>query len=339
MQGALVCSQQGRESNPAFAHLKPDLIIHLGEISGDSPVAGFLRCGAPVWRVSEDGELRDYLMELQAVFEMPEDRFFSYYAIHHAGAGNYFEAWKSADKEVRENIPDIAFSNLWISQQLAPRMPKDAELHLGILNSLRSWNLTSVNVKCVYSNVGGFGIDGCMSSLIGASLKDPFRLYFGVFGDLAFFYDLNALGSRHIQKNIRILLVNNGEGGEFSVPGNVSDFCGHRVHDFIAAKGHYGQKSLNLVKHMAADLGFKYMSATNKDEFQAVVDNFVSEGVSDSIIFECFTDVAVERKAHEDFRHIKPYEHHDVLGNGRVKAFAKSLTPPAVAGLIRKISK
>lgn len=337
VQGALVCSQRGRELNPAFAHLKPDLIIHIGEISGDSPVGGFLRCcKVPVWRVSEDGELRDYLMQLRAVFEMPEDRFFSYYATHNAGKGNYLEAWESVDKEIRSQMPDVAFSNLWLSQQLSALIPQSAELHLGILNSLRAWNLTNLQYRCVYSNVGGFGIDGCMSSLIGASLKNPSRLYFGVFGDLAFFYDLNSLGSRHIQKNIRILLVNNGEGGEFSIPGHISDVCGNRVHDFIAAKGHYGKKSPDLVKHIATDLGFKYMSASTKEDFLSLVGQFVCEEITEPIIFECFTDVAVERKALADCRGIAPYEKYSFLGHGKARALIKRVTPPALAEFIRQ---
>lgn len=54
---------------------------------------------------------------------------------------------------------------------------------------------------------GGFGIDGNMSSLLGASLIDPQKICFCILGDLAFFYDMNVLGNRHVGKNIRILLV------------------------------------------------------------------------------------------------------------------------------------
>ena len=167
-------------------------------------------------------------------------------------------------------------------------------------------------------------------------MKNPSRLYFGVFGDLAFFYDLNSLGSRHIQKNIRILLVNNGEGGEFSIPGHISDVCGNRVHDFIAAKGHYGKKSPDLVKHIATDLGFKYMSASTKEDFLSLVGQFVCEEITEPIIFECFTDVAVERKALADCRGIAPYEKYSFLGHGKARALIKRVTPPALAEFIRQ---
>ncbi|MFW2168186.1 2-succinyl-5-enolpyruvyl-6-hydroxy-3-cyclohexene-1-carboxylate synthase, partial [Enterobacter cloacae complex sp.6722794] len=89
-------------------------------------------------------------------------------------------------------------------------------IHFGILNSLRTWNFYDLpNTVTSFSNVGGFGIDGGVSTLLGASLANPNKLYYGVIGDLAFFYDLNAIGNRHTANNLRILLVNNGKGTEF----------------------------------------------------------------------------------------------------------------------------
>ena len=46
-----------------------------------------------------------------------------------------------------------------------------------------------------------------MSSLIGASLVTPNKLFFGIFGDLSFFYDMNVLGNRHVGNNVRISRV------------------------------------------------------------------------------------------------------------------------------------
>ena len=68
-----------------------------------------------------------------------------------------------------------------------------------------------------FCNTGGFGIDGIMSSFIGASFMTKNKLYFCVIGDLAFFYDMNVLGNRHIKSNIRIMLINNGKGTEFRI--------------------------------------------------------------------------------------------------------------------------
>ena len=88
------------------------------------------------------------------------------------------------------------------------------------------------------SNVGGFGIDGCVSTLIGASLADPSALHICVTGDLAFFYDMNSLGNRHVGSNVRILLVNNNVGMTFKHTNHFAHTFGHEADEFIAAGGH-----------------------------------------------------------------------------------------------------
>ena len=68
-------------------------------------------------------------------------------------------------------------------------------LFLGILNTLRTWNYFDIpDTVYGYSNTGGFGIDGYISSFVGASLVHLDKLYFCVAGDLSFFYDMNVLG-------------------------------------------------------------------------------------------------------------------------------------------------
>ena len=75
----------------------------------------------------------------------------------------------------------MPFSNIWVASRMAAKIPDGAVLHLGILNSLRAWNLFETPVSVLgYSNTGGFGIDGCMSSLLGASFANREKLYFGV---------------------------------------------------------------------------------------------------------------------------------------------------------------
>ena len=41
-----------------------DILIHMGEISGDYPVMGKFNIKGEVWRLSEDGELRDYFKKV-----------------------------------------------------------------------------------------------------------------------------------------------------------------------------------------------------------------------------------------------------------------------------------
>ena len=274
-----------------------DVLIHIGEISGDYYSWGIT--AKQVWRVSEDGEIRDSFRKLRYVFEMPECYFFRHYSTSATQNDAFLKLCRENYKAVYKHLPELPFSNIWIAQQLSSRLPENSVLHLGILNTLRSWNFfeipSSVQSFC---NVGGFGIDGDMSSLIGASLAHPEKLYFGILGDLAFFYDINVMGNHHVGKNVRIMLINNGRGTEFRNYNHMGSMFGDDADAYIAAAGHYGNKSEELVRHYAADLGFEYMSASSKEEFEAVCPHFVTAGVTDKpMLFEVFTDSRDESDA------------------------------------------
>ena len=70
-----------------------------------------------------------------------------------------------------------------------------------------------------YCNRGVNGIEGSLSTAAGMSLamhseSNPKKV-FCVIGDLSFFYDENALWQQQLTGNLRILLLNNQEGGIF----------------------------------------------------------------------------------------------------------------------------
>lgn len=289
-------STQGKAYNDLF---KPELMIHIGTVSGSSAIF------APktTWRVNPDGIVRDTFGNLEAVFQMEELTFFNAYnrLKEDTGRTNFWETWSKEEKHLSAmlNLDEIPFSNIWTAGVLSKKLPAGCALHLGILNSLRSWNFFEVDESINgYSNTGGFGIDGVMSTLIGASLANPQKLYFGVLGDLAFFYDLNSLGNHNVGENLRILLINNGVGTEFKNYNHRAAQFGEAADAFMAARGHFGNKSPELVRHYAESLGLKYLCASDKKEFLANADEFINPEVGNqSIIFEVFTDSINESEA------------------------------------------
>jgi 2-succinyl-5-enolpyruvyl-6-hydroxy-3-cyclohexene-1-carboxylate synthase len=95
-----------------------------------------------VWRVSEDGEIRDTFRKLRYVFEMPERNFFEYYSKGEPSQpDSYITQLSTQIKELKESIPELPFSNIWIASQIAHRIPEGSTIYLGILNSLRSMEL------------------------------------------------------------------------------------------------------------------------------------------------------------------------------------------------------
>lgn len=311
----------------------PDIEIELGGI------AGIFRMPAKsIWRICEDGEIRDPQKKLDKVFYMKELSFFEKYneLKQVTSEMTYYRRCKEKLEEIRMKVPkDLPFSNLYVASKLAPVIPENSVVHFGILSSLRSWNYFDIDnsIRC-YSNIGGYGIDGCVSSLIGASLIHPDKLYFGAVGDLAFFYDLNSLGNREIKNNVRILLINNGMGGEFKNYFSAAYDFGEESSPYICAEGHYGNKSKDLVKHYAEDLGFEYISAANKKEFEDNYRTFVNLEITDKpILFEVFTD------AHDDTEALRKINSIEEKAGSGVKKMIKGIIGQDTVNRIKKVIK
>lgn len=278
-----------------------DLLIHIGYVSH---VIGLKP--KEIWRVNEDGELRDTFKHLTAVFATDELSFFKHYATDVMQDMSLYKEYSEQDDKLRDLIQELPFSNLWIANRIAPKLPSGSTLHLGIRNSLRSYDYFKIpeNVS-VFSNTGGFGIDGGISSLIGASFIHPDKLYFGVFGDLLFFYDMNSIGNRDINTNLRIMVVNNGLGQEFKNYSCGAARFGEEVDSYVAARGHYGNKSSIVIKSYADSLGFKYLTASNKEEFENCIAEFIDPRIGNHpILFEIFTKSENENKALEQITNL-----------------------------------
>ncbi len=302
---ALLIMQQGINTEL----FEPDVLIHIGTVAGFG--SGAMIKAKEVWRVHPDGEIRDTWRKLTKVFEMEEVEFFQKYNVisnDEKKNMNYYEELSLAYDKLSGKIPELPFSNPWIAMQSIPYLPAHCELHLGILNSLRSWSLFAIDRNKeidVYSNTGGFGIDGMVSALLGSSLVCPDKIYIGVIGDLAFFYDMNALGNRHVGRNIRLMVVNNGKGTEFTNYNHPASNFGKDAEPYMAAAGHYGNKSPMLVRHYAEDLGFEYMSASTKEEYMQHIETFFGDKLTDKpMLFEVFTNSEEESAALETLFHM-----------------------------------
>ena len=271
-----------------------------------------------VWRISEDGEVRYRFNRLDYLFDLDENTFFSHYLniANHVNI-DYYESYQKIYDSLLNKIPELPLSHLFIAQRLANALPENAVVHIAIMNALRSWNIfeTSplIRTNC---NVGGFGIDGCMSSMIGASLLHPDKIYYCFIGDLAFFYDMNSLGNRHIGPNIRIILVNDNGGTEF----RHSQWNQYEVgvDDYIAGAGHFGDQSKTLVKGFAESLGFNYIPVHNKKDFEEALPTLLSPKVAEHpLIMEIFTTPQNQSNAWETIINLAPVENklaHDFSG-------------------------
>ncbi len=314
-----------------------DLLIDIGEVSS----AKFNLNPKVVWRISLDGKLRDIFKRLNNMFQVSELEFFRHYNSLKSEdvTTDFYEQCINEQSEIFENVPELPFSNFWMAQQSSMSLPENSVLHLGIRNSLRAWSFFEIPKSVLsYSNVGGFGIDGCTSAAIGASLADKNKLVFLVVGDLAFFYDLNSLGNRHIGNNLRILLVNNGMGAEFKFKKSPCSVFGEETNTYLAAAEHYGNKSPELVKCYAENLGFRYMSASTKTEYMAIAKEFFSPNIQEKpIVFETFVMQEDEVQALEMLENIIAPDYED--NGSTIKTVAKKIVGEKGVQFIRHLRK
>lgn len=276
-----------------------DVMIYIGYVSAS------VCKGKQMWRVNSDGEIRDPFRRISKVFQMSEEQFFNAYVeIDIVGKTDHIEYRGSLQNEYQKlltSIPELPFSNIWVAQHMAPYIPENSVVHFGILNSFRSWNnFVLPDSVSTYCNTGGFGIDGGVSSLVGSAMVTPEIIHFGFFGDLLFYYDMNSIGNRDISSNLRILVINNGLGQEFKNYSSFGALFGEDTDAFIAARGHFNNRATPLLECYAECLGFEYMAASNKSEFENVYKRFVTpEQTEKPMFFEVFTETEDESEALE----------------------------------------
>ena len=297
--GAILGGQKKYLSEAA----KAELMIGIGDITGSYEMSDLAPKAKMFWRVAEDGVIRDMSHSLSSMYYMRESDFFSKYSLlkKQDSDMSFYNTCKDDYESLKKMIPDnLPFSNIWIAKELAHQIPMNSVMHFAILNSLRSWNFFEIpNSVNGFACTGGFGIDGGISAMMGASLCNKNKLYYGVVGDLSFFYDMNVLGNHHIGNNVRLLIVNNGKGMEFrNFIHPASKYDNDIVDPYISAGGHFGNKSSVLVKHFAEDLGYEYLSASTIDEFNSVKDKFINPNIGEKpIVFEVFTNQDDENSA------------------------------------------
>ncbi|MCK4746039.1 MAG: 2-succinyl-5-enolpyruvyl-6-hydroxy-3-cyclohexene-1-carboxylic-acid synthase, partial [Bacteroidales bacterium] len=132
-----------------------------------------------------------------------------------AGGGfsnSYLNSWKSAEERImalaREKLENLPFGNLSAIHMIVSRVPSGTVMHLGNSATIRYSQLTPMRKDLLYySNRGTSGIDGCVSSAVGAALVSE-KMHLLVLGDLSFVYDSNALWNKDFPDNLKIVVMN-----------------------------------------------------------------------------------------------------------------------------------
>jgi 2-succinyl-5-enolpyruvyl-6-hydroxy-3-cyclohexene-1-carboxylate synthase len=114
-------------------------------------------------------------------------------------------------------MKQAAWSDLQAFDIIQAKLPSGSDIQMGNSSAVRYLLLNDTRRDLRYfGNRGVAGIDGCTSTAVGAAHTSG-MLTTLISGDIAFFYDSNALWNNLNKKNLRIIVVNNGGGGIFRI--------------------------------------------------------------------------------------------------------------------------
>ena len=291
---------------------RPDFVLYIGDTIVSKRTRQFLRqAQAETCLLTADaGVLSDPLMSLTQVVEYCDDRHLNAILMSLADATN-----PSADGKTASTLSEAArnraeFRQLWndalaeAGRQIADFEPKysqmaavkyfeeqledmDYPLHIHYANS------TAVRLANIYANHyvwcnrGVNGIEGSLSTAAGFSLVTNDRV-FCIIGDLSFFYDQNALWNTNLKGNLRILLLNNSEGGIFRQLKGLSD--SPAAHNYIAAAHTSNAQGICTQN----DIG--YIKATNTAEMQMGIVALLTREASRPMLLEVVTDAETDNQ-------------------------------------------
>jgi 2-succinyl-5-enolpyruvyl-6-hydroxy-3-cyclohexene-1-carboxylate synthase len=208
--------------------LRPGVILRLGALPTSKPLFQFMRRRRDARQIVVDaGGWPDPILSASDVYRGEATSFCRALtaALGQCRAGNgRADVWRAISSRTRAAIDsrlgaDAAISEPAVFADLAALLPDGATLYAG--NSMPVRDLDSFfpagerSVRFL-ANRGANGIDGVLSSALGASAaaSGPHVL---VIGDLSFYHDMNGLlaAKRH-GLSATIVLVNNDGGGIFS---------------------------------------------------------------------------------------------------------------------------
>lgn len=269
-------------------NFKPDIVITVGgNYIFNNELKNYLRPShVQHWQVGKEDRVCDPFYHLVNIFEMPEELFFSCLneSADFENEGEYAKNWLAIAALPEMPTPD--YNELYAVGALLKSLPKNVDLQLANSCTIRMAHFFHIDPSVtVHCNRGVNGIDGSMSTAVGFSAENE-RMTFYITGDLSFFYDMNSLWIRHLSSRMRIMLINNGGGAVMYGP--LNDKIRKTLPEHIAA-GHYTQ-----ARGWVESLGFKYLSAHNKQEIDEAVVELCGTENDGPVFLEVFTDTIID---------------------------------------------
>jgi len=265
----------------------PDLLVTLGGPVVSKKIKAFIRRYKPIhhWHLDPDELHIDTYQCLTHHIPLEPEAF-----LNQLTAGirptlsTYRDKWleKDAIAEAahKDYVFDLKWSDMKVFKTVLQFLPEGSDLQMGNSTPVRYIQLYKAFKPLNYfGNRGTSGIDGCVSTAVGAAIASG-KLTTLVVGDMAFFYDSNGLWHHHVPGNLRIILINNGGGGIFRIIDGSSEVP--ELEEFFETRHQF--KANNI----AATFGLDYSSCSSINELEERLPLFFGESIN-ACVLEIFT--------------------------------------------------
>ncbi len=285
--------------------MSPDLVFQWGNLPTSKALRqwlGGLDCARIVVQENGESDHRDPGF-LRTVARMDPQSALQYCQKWTPGISQQkglFQRWNQFDEVAMKQIQDHCRSETWCESVLCHKLPTllrhPCDLFVGnsmIVRDVELFYRGSSHVRHVLSNRGANGIDGLVSTAMGAIRKE-FPLLC-LIGDLSFFHDAGGLNlASQLQDGCRIvfLLLDNQGGGIFE-------------HLAIAAHGdvfetYFATPQNVKVKPLCEAYGIAYASITSWNELNSALGETLDPEKPSSSV-SCF-HLRFDRKSSRSFR-------------------------------------
>ncbi len=281
-----------------FKKLQPEVLLTFGGMVISKKVKAFLRNYPSKYHYHIDSKKAcDTFFSLTKHFEIEPNAFFDKIIpeINH-GYGDYRKFWDEVKiyrkKKRSEYLEQIPYSDFMVFDEIFKNFPAGRMLQIGNSSAIRYAQLFDLKKTIsVFCNRGTSGIDGSVSTAIGAAVasEKPTVL---VIGDLGFLYDSNGLWNNYIPENFKIIVVNNGGGGIFRIlPGdNTTDYfekffeTAHQLTaEHLAKMYHFGYEKIEQEEELSPKLKTFFSTETKQ-----ILEIFTPKEINPNVLLNYF---------------------------------------------------
>jgi len=174
------------------------------------------------------------------------------------------------------------WSDLLAFDTILNKLPAQTDFQISNSSAIRYVQLFDQRADLnYYCNRGVSGIDGCTSTAAGAAMASK-NLTTLITGDMAFFYDSNALWNHHLPTNLRIIIINNGGGGIFKIipgPNTTKQY-----------RQYFATEQNQSAKYIAKAFDCEYFGVKDQHSLSKYLDMLFSESFDKPPILEVFTN-------------------------------------------------